>query len=132
MAKRSTTSYRDYVKKYRAMEERLAKKGLKPESLMMDKKLYQAAKADIKANGISTNINRTIVQAQSYQYGYKVARGWRETAKKYNLEWQDISITQLRSGQIDLSGINEILKKEGMSSGIDRAGYIAHNVFGSK
>ena len=133
MAKRSTTSYRDYVKKYRAMEERLDKKGLKPESALMNKKLYQEVKRDMKENGVTTNINRTIVQEQSFQYSYKTARRWRETARDLDLDWQDISITQLRSGDIDLSGMNDILKiTEPTWTGKQRQKYISYNVFGSE
>lgn len=131
MAKRSTTSYRDYVKKYRKMEERLNKKGLVPESQMMNKKLYQEVKREMKADGVTTNINRTIVQEQSYQYSYKTARRWRETAKKYDLDWESAKISELRSGAIDVSKLNEILKDEGFT-GKERAGIIGHDIFGSE
>ena len=132
MKKRLDKAYENYEKRYDAMEESLAKRGYK----MLDEKLtrreYEMVRATQIDNGVTTNINRTIVSNQAYEYSQETARRFKATAKKYNLDWKDKSITDLRQGAIDVSDINAKLKEEHPDwTGKDRQKYISQEVFGS-
>ena len=111
MDKRLRKAYENYVKRYEAKEASIKRRGY----IMADKKLtekeYQMVRAAYQAEGVEKNINQTIFADQDYEYSQKAARQMKETAKKWNLEWKGKTITQLRKGEIDVSGINNRLKE---------------------
>ena len=131
--KRLDNSYKNYVKRYKAKEAMLKKKGYTMASKMIkSKKMYKAVRDAYIEEGQKININQTIVSDQAYEYSQKTARRFKATAEKYGLDWSDKTITQLRKGEVDVSSINELLKEEYPEwSGKDRADYISHEVFGS-
>lgn len=126
-------SYANYVKRYKAKEKMLKRKGYTMASKMIkSKKMYKAVREAYVEEGQKININQTIVSDQAYEYNQKTARRFKATAEKYGLEWSNKTITQLRKGEIDVSTINDILKEEYPDwTGKDRAAYISHEVFGS-
>lgn len=132
-SKRLDNSYKNYVKRYKAKEAMLKKKGYKMASKMIkSKKMYKAVREAYIEEGRTININQTIVADQAYEYSQKTARRFKATAEKFNLDWSDKTITQLRKGEIDVSSINDILKEEYPDwTGKDRAEYISYEVFGS-
>ena len=111
MDKRLAKAYENYVKRYEAKEASLKRRGY----FMADKKLtereYQMVRAAYTSEGVQKNINQTIVADQAYEYSQKTARQMKATAKKWNLEWKGKTITELRKGEIDVSGINNSLKE---------------------
>ena len=132
-SKRLDNSYKNYVKRYKAKEAMLKKKGYEMASKMIrSKKMYKAVREAYIEEGRTININQTIVSDQAYEYSQKTARRFKATAEKFGLDWKDKSITELRKGGVDVSSINELLKEQYPDwTGRDRADYISHEVFGS-
>ena len=126
-------SYANYVKRYKAKEKMLKKKGYKMASKMIkSKKMYKAVREAYIEEGQKININQTIVSDQAYEYNQKTARRFKATAEKYGLDWKEKGITELRKGGVDVSAINDLLKEEYPDwTGTDRANFISHEVFGS-
>lgn len=132
-SKRLDNSYKNYVKRYKAKEAMLKKKGYNMASKMIkSKKMYKAVREAYIEEGRTININQTIVADQAYEYSQETARRFKATAEKFNLDWSDKTITELRKGGVDVSSINERLKEEYPDwTGKDRADYISYEVFGS-
>lgn len=126
-------AYENYKKRYKAKKKMLKKKGYEMASDMMTKREYLRIR-DIYQREVTTiNINQTIVADQAYEYSQKTARQFKKVAEKYDLDWKDKSITQLRKGEIDVSAINERLKEEYPDwTGTQRQEYISYEVFGSE
>lgn len=132
-SKRLDNAYANYKKRYRAAKKQLKKKGYDMASDMMTKREYLRIR-DIYQREVTTiNINQTIVSDQKYEYSQKTARRFKATAEKFDLDWKDKSITELRKGGVDVSEINEILKEEFPDwTGYQRQEYISYEVFGSE
>lgn len=132
-SKRLDNAYANYKKRYRAKKKMLKKKGYEMADDMLNKREYKMVREAYQDEGVKTNINQTIVSDQAYEYNQKTARRFKATAEKYNLEWKDKTITELRKGEIDVSAINDILKEEYPDwTGTQRADYISYEVFGSE
>lgn len=133
--KRADNAYKNYVKRYRAKQKSLNKRGLEMESRKMTKREYLAVREDmVTTYGVTQNINQTIVSDQAYEYDREIARRLREAAEEYDLSWKGTKIRDLRQGKgIDLSELNERLKLEIGDAGFGkiRAKKISHDVFGS-
>lgn len=144
MNKRLEKAYDNYVNRYKAKAASLSKRGYEMADTMLSKREYQMVRKAYINSGVSTNINQTIVSEQAYEYSQKTARQMKATAKKFNLDWKSKTITELRKGEIDVSGINNNLK--GMSDEERKAlfdtlpegvkhtnqGYISWTIYGSK
>lgn len=137
MAKRKSTkrldnAYANYVKRYEAKKAMLKKKGYRMADTKLSRREYEMVRRAYINEGRKTNINQTIVADQTYEYSQKTARQFKKVAQEYNLEWKDKSITELRKGEIDVSGINELLKEMYPDwTGNQRQEYISYEVFGS-
>ena len=137
MAKRKSTkrldnAYANYVKRYEAKKAMLKKKGYRMADTKLSRREYEMVRRAYINDGHKTNINQTIVADQTYEYSQKTARQFKKVAQEYNLEWKDKSITELRKGEIDVSGINELLKEMYPEwTGTQRQEYISYEVFGS-
>ena len=132
-SKRLENAYANYKKRYKEAEKQLAKKGYKMASDMMNKREYQRIRDIYKREVTTTNINQTIVADQKYEYSQKTARQFKATAEKFNLDWKDKSITELRKGGVDVSAINEALKEQYPEwTGYQRQEYISYEVFASE
>lgn len=137
MAKRKSTkrldnAYANYVKRYEAKKAMLKKKGYTMADTKLSRREYEMVRKAYINEGRKTNINQTIVADQTYEYSQKTARQFKKVAQEYNLEWKDKSITELRKGEIDVSGINELLKEMYPDwTGTQRQEYISYEVFGS-
>lgn len=130
--KRLENAYANYKKRYRAKKKSLQKRGYEMADTMLNKREYEMVRKAYQNEGVKININQTIVADQAYEYSQKTARRFKATAEKFDLEWKDKSITELRKGGIDVSQINEILKEEYPDwTGIQRQQYISYEVFGS-
>lgn len=133
MSKRLDNAYANYKKRYRAAKKKLKKKGYQMADKMLTKKEYLANREAYIEEGITVNINQTMVSDQSYEYSQKTARRFKATAEKFDLDWKDKSITELRKGGVDVSEINELLKDEYPDwTGYQRQQYISYEVFGSE
>ena len=132
LKERMNKAYANYKKRYREAKKQLKKKGYEMADTMLTKREYKMVRDAYVREGTTTNINQTIVSDQKYEYSQKTARRFKDTAEKFNLEWKDKSITELRKGGIDVSEINDLLKDEYPEwSGYDRQKYISYEVFGS-
>lgn len=132
-SKRLDNAYENYKKRYKAAKKQLKKKGYEMADTMLTKKEYKMVRKAYVEEGQKININQTIVSDQKYEYSQKTARRFKATAEKYNLDWKDKSITELRKGGVDVSAINDILKEEYPDwTGTQRQEYISYEVFGSE
>lgn len=132
-SKRLDNAYANYKKRYKAAKKMLEKKGYEMADTMLNKREYKMVRQAYIDEGKKTNINQNIVAEQKYEYSQKTARRFKATAEKYNLEWKNKSITELRKGGVDVSEINEILKEEYPDwTGTQRQEYISYEVFGSE
>lgn len=132
-SKRLDNAYSNYKKRYREAEKKLKKKGYEMASKMMNKREYERIREIYKSEVTKININQTIVADQKYEYSQKTARRFKATAEKYNLNWSNKTITELRKGGVDVSTINDILKEEYPEwTGYQRQEYISYEVFGSE
>ena len=131
-SKRINNAYKNYVKRYKAKQESMRRRGMEMESSIMNKNLYVKVREEMKENGVKENINQTIVSEQQYRYSYKTAKRFLETAEQEQLEWGDSLVREIRSGKIDVTGINDYLKEHTDFTGKERAAWIGHNIFGSE
>ena len=132
-SKRLENAYENYKKRYRAAKKKLKKHGYNMADTMLNKREYLMVREAYQDEGVTININQTIVSEQTYEYSQKTARQFKEVAEKYDLEWKDTTITELRKGiNVDVSALNEKLKDEFPDwSGKQRQEYISYEVFGS-
>ncbi|MBO7079076.1 MAG: hypothetical protein J6W64_04640 [Bacilli bacterium] len=132
-SKRLDNAYANYKKRYKAKMKSLKRRGYEMADTMLNKREYLMVRKAYQEEGVTQNINQTIVSDQAYEYSQKTARRFKATAEKYGLEWKNKSITELRKGEIDVSTINEILKEEYPDwTGYQRQQYISYEVFGSE
>ena len=126
-------AYINYKRRYRAKEKSMKRRGLEMADRMLNRADYELARAMIVADGVEININQTIVSEQQYEYSQSVARRFKRVSQEYGLEWQDKTITQIRMGEVDVSGLNDMLKEQFPEmTGKQRAKWIGHEVFGSE
>lgn len=131
--KRLDKAYENYLKRYKAKQKMLRKKGFEMADTKLNKREYQMVRDAYIREGRKNNINQTIVSDQAYEYSQKTAKQFKKVAMEYDLEWKNKSITQLRKGEIDVSGINNLLKELYPDwSGKQRQEYISYEVFGSE
>ena len=148
MKARLDKAYENYKERYKAKAKMLKKKdkNYKMPSKMLSKRMYKVVRLDKIEEGVTTNINQTIVSEQTYRYSQKTARRLKKTAEKFDLVWKDKTVTEIRKGKVDLSKLNNILKdleanepekyQQLMDTLPDevkqtRQGYISYYVFGS-
>lgn len=133
MRARLDKAYENYVKRYKKKAKMLKKKGYEMASDMMNKREYRRIRDIYQREVTTTNINQTIVADQAYEYSQKTARQFKKVAEKFDLEWKDKTITELRKAEIDVTAINEMLKEMYPDwTGYDRQQYISYEVFGSE
>ena len=126
-------AYINYKRRYRAKAKSMDKRKLKMNDDMLTRAEYEKVRADFVARGIKININQTIVSEQQYEYSQDVARRFKRVSAEYDLDWQDKTITQIRMGEVDVSGMNDMLKEQFPEmTGKQRAKWIGHEVFGSE
>ncbi len=131
--KQMHNAYINYKRRYRAKEKSMKRRGLEMADRMLNRSDYELARAMAVADGITININQTIVSEQQYEYSQDVARRFKRVSEKYGLEWKDKTITQIRTGDIDVSTMNDMLKEQFPEmTGKQRAKWIGHEVFGSE
>lgn len=126
-------SYENYVKRYEAKQEMMRRHGYEMASKMIkSKEMYAAVIEAMKEEGRKINLNQTLVADQAYKYSLKTAQRFKATAEKYDLSWKDMNIRQLRTGGVDVSEINDLLKEQNPEwTGKQRQQYISYEVFGS-
>lgn len=126
-------AYINYKRRYRAKEKSMKRRGLEMADRILNRAEYEMVRAEAVAEGRTININQTIVSNQQYEYSQDIARQFKRVSEEYNLEWKDKTITQIRMGEIDVSGFNNMLKEKfPMMTGKERAKWISHEVFGSE
>lgn len=131
--KRLDNAYANYLKRYKAKQKLMHKKGYEMADSKLSRREYEMVRKAYIDNGVKKNINQTIVSDQTYEYSQKIARQFKRVAEEYNLEWKDKTITELRKGEIDVSAINDLLKEMYPDwTGTDRQEYISYEVFGSE
>ena len=131
--KQMHNAYINYKRRYRAKEKSMKRRGLEMADRMLNRSDYELARAMAVADGITININQTIVSEQQYEYSQDVARRFKRVSEQYDLEWKDKTITQIRNGDVDVSGLNNMLKEQFPEmTGKQRAKWIGHEVFGSE
>ena len=132
LGKRLDKAYANYVKRYEAKEAQMAKRGYKMSDTKLTEREYRMVRKAYQNEGITKNINQTIVSDQAYEYSQKTARRFKATAEKFDLSWKEMSITELRKGGVDVSEINDLLKELYPDwTGYQRQEYISYEVFGS-
>lgn len=144
MEKRLKKAYENYKKRYEAKAAQLAKKGYVMADTKLTEREYNMVREAYTEKGINININQTIVADQTYEYSQKTARQMKATAKKFDLNWKDTSILDLRKGKVDVSGINNKLNNMSDKERKDlfdelpddvkhtNQGYISWTIYGSK
>lgn len=144
MTTRLKKAYENYVSRYNKKAESLKKRGFDMADTLLSEREYNMVRKAYTDNGVTQNINQTIVSEQAYEYSQKTAKQMKATANKFDLNWKDTSILELRKGKIDVSGINNSLK--GMTDEERKAlfdtlpadvkhtnqGYISWVIYGSK
>ena len=131
--KQMHNAYINYKRRYRAKEKSMKRRGLEMADRMLNRSDYELARAMAVNDGITININQTIVSEQQYEYSQAVARRFKKVSEEYDLEWKDKTITQIRTGDVDVSGLNDMLKEQFPEmTGKQRAKWIGHEVFGSE
>lgn len=126
-------AYINYKRRYRAKAKSMKRRGLEMADRMLNKAEYEMVRAEAVEEGLTININQTIVSNQQYEYSQKIARQFKKVAKEFDLKWKDVTITQIRTGEIDVSGINNTLKEQFPEmTGKQRTKWISHEVFGSE
>lgn len=125
-------AYANYKRRYRAKEKSMERRGLKMADDLLTRHEYELNRADLISQGVTININQTLVSKQQYEYSQDIARQFKRVSEEFNLEWKDKTITQLRIGEVDVSGINNWLKENIPEwTGKQRQQYISYEVFGS-
>ena len=110
--KQMHNAYINYKRRYRAKEKSMKRRGLEMADRMLNKAEYEMVRAEAVADGITININQTIVSNQQYEYSQDIARQFKRVSEEYDLEWKNLTITQIRTGEIDVSGLNDMLKEQ--------------------
>lgn len=110
--KRLDNAYENYKKRYKAKQKMLRKRGFEMADEMLTRREYEMVRKAYVDEGRKTNINQTIVSDQAYEYSQKTARQFKSVAERFDLEWKNKSIMELRKAEIDVSGINELLKEQ--------------------
>lgn len=131
--KQMHNAYINYKRRYRAKEKSMKRRGLEMADRILNRAEYEMVRAEAVAEGRTININQTIVSNQQYEYSQDIARQFKRVSEEYDLEWKNLTITQIRTGDIDVSGINNELKERFPEmTGKQRAKWISHEVFGSE
>ena len=131
--KQMHNAYINYKRRYRAKAKSMERRGLEMADRMLNKAEYQMVRAEIVSEGVTININQTIVSNQQYEYSQSIARQFKKVSEEYDLKWKNLTITQIRTGEIDVSGFNNMLKERFPEmTGKERAKWISHEVFGSE
>ena len=131
--KQMHNAYINYKRRYRAKQKSMKRRGLEMADDMLTKAEYEMVRAEAVADGITININQTIVSEQQYEYSQDIARQFKRVSEEYDLEWKNLTITQIRTGEIDVSGLNNMLKEKFPEmTGKERARWISYEVFGSE
>ena len=127
-------AYANYKSRYKAKKKSMERRGLEMDDKhMLTRAEYEMNRADLISQGITININQTLVSRQQYAYSQEIARQFKRVSEEYDLEWKDVTITQIRTGEIDVSGLNNWLKEKYPTwTGKDRQKYISYEVFGSE
>ena len=126
-------AYINYKRRYRAKAKSMKRRGLEMADRILNRAEYEMVRAEAVADGLTININQTIVSNQQYEYSQDIARQFKRVAKDFNLEWKDKTITQIRMGEIDVSGLNDMLKEKlPKMTGKQRQKWISYEVFGSE
>ena len=136
MTTRMDKAYDSYVKRYRAKEESLIRRGYSMQSPMLTRVGYDAVREAYLREGVKNNINQTIVSDQAFEYTQRQARGIRKVARDQNNPIKDYSITDIRTGAVDVRSITSTMNDELKAlfptwTGLERSRYISHEVFGS-
>ena len=131
--KQMHNAYINYKRRYRAKAKSMKRRGLEMADRILTRAEYEMVRAEAVSEGITININQTIVSNQQYEYSQDIARQFKKVATEFDLSWKDVTITQIRTGEIDVSGINNALKEQFPEmTGKQRAKWISHEVFGSE
>ena len=131
--KQMHNAYINYKRRYRAKAKSMERRGLEMADRILNRAEYEMVRAEIVSEGVTININQTIVSNQQYEYSQSIARQFKKVSEEYDLEWKNLTITQIRTGEIDVSGFNNMLKEKfPMMTGKERAKWISHEVFGSE
>jgi len=131
--KQMHNAYINYKRRYRAKEKSMKRRGLEMADRMLNKAEYQMVRAELVSEGVTININQTIVSNQQYEYSQSIARQFKKVSEEYDLEWKNLTITQIRTGEIDVSGFNNMLKEKFPEmTGKQRQQWISYEVFGSE
>ena len=131
--KQMRNAYANYKKRYRAKAKSMDRRGLKMKDDMLSRHDYELARAMAINDGITININQTIVSRQQYEYSQDIARQFKRVSEEFDLDWKNTTITELRMGKVDVSGINNMLKDQHPDwTGYDRQKWISYEVFGSE
>jgi hypothetical protein len=131
--KQMHNAYINYKRRYRAKEKSMKRRGLEMADKMLNKAEYEMVRAEAVADGLTRNINQTIVSNQQYEYSQDIARQFKRVSKEFDLEWKNLTITQIRTGEIDVSGLNQSLKERFPEmTGKQRQQWISYEVFGSE
>lgn len=126
-------AYINYKRRYRAKEKSMKRRGLEMADKMLNKAEYEMVRAEAVADGLTININQTIVSNQQYEYSQDIARQFKRVSEEFDLEWKNLTITQIRTGEIDVSGLNDMLKEKfPQMTGKQRQKWISYEVFGSE
>ena len=126
-------AYINYKRRYRAKEKSMKRRGLEMADRILNRAEYEMVRAEAVAHGLTININQTIVSNQQYEYSQDIARQFKRVSQEYNLEWKNKTITQIRMGEIDVSGLNDMLKEKfPQMTGKQRQQWISYEVFGSE
>ncbi len=131
--KQMHNAYINYKRRYRAKEKSMRRRGLEMADRILNRAEYEMVRAEAVAEGRTININQTIVSNQQYEYSQDIARQFKRVSEEYDLEWKNLTITQIRTGEIDVSGLNDMLKEKfPQMTGKQRQQWISYEVFGSE
>lgn len=113
MNKRLDKAYENYTKRYTEMANRLAKKGYSMyDKNMLTRREYEMSREALKAEGVTININQTLVSEQAFEYNKATALRFKHTAQKFDLDWKDYKIEELMKGKQDISALYKELKSK--------------------
>ena len=131
--KQMHNAYINYKRRYRAKEKSMKRRGLEMADKILNRAEYEMVRAEAVSEGITININQTIVINQQYEYSQDIARQFKRVSEEFDLEWKNYTITQIRTGAIDVSGLNDMLKERFPEmTGKQRQQWISYEVFGSE
>ena len=131
--KQMHNAYINYKRRYRAKQKSMERRGLKMADDILNRAEYEMVRAEAVSEGITININQTIVSNQQYEYSQAIARQFKRVSEEFDLEWKNLTITQIRTGEIDVSGLNDMLKERFPEMTVkQRQQWISYEVFGSE